>query len=561
MLALPLVRPPVAEAQSAFDAQRVADLTEIVEAFEAYGAIHGTYKLDAGRNTRGEGQLSAAGTGSYVYSIGDGLIAAGVLDEVPVEPSPGGAPYGVFLCLNRVGVFSIDDDLSPDAADLAWWNSHDCPPDPLGGWGRTFFVLSDPLPFSGPPSVSPVSDVVSAIEAYGVDHGSYVIEGGGYDEKGYGWFSRRYSSAYDESVMNVLAQEGYLDADNMPEDRSALSSWMYGMYIQRCKNRVAVMALPSAASGAEPSTEDLDWWLANGCSTTRLYDDHGYFELTEALDEDQVRMDAADEIVAAMNAAAAATHTAFLDDMGYNEEGRGWYSFQNGTTYEVSIERGLAQAGYLDPFDLPADDPWEVLDWENGYLSFHCLNRRAVFTRSGGIEPSAEDAAWWSANSCPVPSSADHTYFVLTDPLPLDTIRQHAVSVIVAALEDYGIDHLTYAVAGAGYNEDGYGSFNAQNSAYDLSIANALRDGGYLEPDVVVREPLSRDGYDSNGIRVYQCEDRVGVFSLAETITPSAEDAAWWADNDCTASGTGGGRSYFQVSQPLPLDESVKIFV
>ena len=560
LMALPIVPGGVPDAAAqpvTDDDQRVADLSAIIDAFEAYGQAHGTYKIPgAGFEKRGYGRFNVGGTETYPFSLAEGLVAAGVLDPaaVPVSPTPDAqyGEYSVFLCKDRVVVFSIADDLTSDPDDVAWWNAN-C--DSNYRTYRPYIQISDPYVYQGPVSVSPVSDIVAAIEAYGEKHNTYVIRDAGYDDLGYGWFSRTSGSKYDESLLNVLRIEGFLDSANVPEDPDALSSISQGIYVRRCSNRVGVFSIATEAP-TQPTAEDAAWWADNNCSTAILDNyDHTYYELTEPLDYDQIRLDATAEIIAAMNAVAGDSHAIFLDGMGYDNDGRGWYSLQNGSSYETSIANGLAADGYLDPFDLPAEDPFHVLDYDNGYISFYCESRRAVFTRSGGIEPSAEDAAWWTGNNCPMPSSSDHTYYVLTDELPLDQIRQQAVSTIVDVLEDYGRDNFTYVVPDSGYQDDGDGSFNADRGLYDVSIRDGLIRDGYLQPDAVLREPLSRDGFDSNGIRVYRCQDRVAVFSLADTITPTEADTDWWNTNSCTTNGFTGGRTYFQLSDPLPLDE------
>ncbi len=562
MMALPITPGglPAASAQSSLDDQRVADLSEIVSAFEAYGLVHGTYKISgAGYEKRGYGSFNVGGTESFPFSLADGLVAAGLLDvdDVPSEPSSG-AGYATYLCLDRVGVFSIDDDLTTNVDDLAWWNAN-CPSSPFSSWDRTYMHLSDSFSYQGPASTAPVSDVVAALSAYTDDAGTFVVEHAGNRGEGWGWYSRDYSSFLYESLQQALVIGGYLDNANLPEGPGSLTRYWNGMYVSWCGGRFAVFAQPSAAGVAAPSAADAAFWSDNDCATWMFASRYGltYFELGEKLDYDQVRFEAAGEIIAAMEASAFANHTGLLDDMGYNDEGRGWYSFENGTSYDLSIANGLAAAGYLDAFDMPAEDPWIAFDYDKGYISYHCKDRRAVFTRSSGtIAPTQDDADWWGLNDCRVPSSTAHTYFVLTEPLPLDQIRQQAVSRIVGALEDYGRSEFTYVVSGTGYRDDGYGGFNADRGLYEISIANGLIRDGYLDAELVIREPLSRDGFDSNGIRVYQCKDRVGAFSLTEAMTPTADDTVWWADNNCPTAALSNGRSYFELSDPLPLDQA-----
>jgi len=135
----------------------------------------------------------------------------------------------------------------------------------------------------------------------------------------------------------------------------------------------------------------------------------------------------------------------------------------------------------------------------------------------------------------------------------VDVQRESEVARVVSALESYAATSGSYAVAGAGHLGRGAGWFHRDSGSYDESIASALARLNHLAA------PLPKDPrhpvpsvFSSNDFLVYQCKDRVAVFSRADSITPAPSHQDWWQRNSCPQYPISGlGHTYFRLSSPL----------
>ena len=134
-----------------------------------------------------------------------------------------------------------------------------------------------------------------------------------------------------------------------------------------------------------------------------------------------------------------------------------------------------------------------------------------------------------------------------------DAQRIAALDSIIDALESYANDTGTYNVAGGGSNGSGVGWFHNTEGNNPDSIANRLVAGNYLQSPAPADPLLTNPGsYSNRDFLVYTCEDRIAVFSLADTIQPTQADMDWWQSNDCNLSPINSrNHPYFKLSQPL----------
>jgi len=124
-----------------------------------------------------------------------------------------------------------------------------------------------------------VADMVTALESYAEQHGTYLVEGTGFLGRGSGWaFWEQEGSAYPTSIASVLAGQDHLTADT---NRGPQWSAMSDMLVYRCRDRVAVFITDSAQ---QPSVSDQNWWASNRCFMYPI-DTLGatYFEVSEPL--------------------------------------------------------------------------------------------------------------------------------------------------------------------------------------------------------------------------------------------------------------------------------------
>lgn len=403
--------------------------------------------------------------------------------------------------------------------------------------------------------LSAVQTLIEAFEAYAASKGSYHVIGGGQKGLGRGWFNY-VGGTTSESIANVLIDGGYLAApaptDPLHTDPGSYSVADFMVY--PCEDRIGVFAL---SDGIEPSTEDSEWWESNDCTRHPIDGrNHVYFKLSEplALDADAQRETAVDSIVVALEAYGTSEGTYEVSGGGQKGLGRGWFHYVGGTTPE-SIANVLVNGGYLaapSPVDPLLINPgsYSVAD----FMIYPCEDRVGVFSLSDGIVPTLEDNDWWDTNGCtrhPI-DGRNHTYFKLTEPLPedFDTLRQIAVDTILEAFDAYASVEGSYQVIGGGQKGLGRGWFHFVGGTTPESIANVLVDGGYLVAPAPVDPTHSNPGsYSLADFMVYQCKDKVGVFSLSDGVEPSVEDSNWWNANGCTRHPIDGrNHTYFRLS-------------
>jgi len=122
---------------------RSTQLAEVVSAFEAYSETNGTYTATGGGHRgAGIGWLERGNSGRYESAISDLLIEGGHLaSNAPLLAATNSL---VYLCKDRVGVFTNFAGLSSAPVNQQWWNANSCTKSPLNS-GHSFFQLSRPL--------------------------------------------------------------------------------------------------------------------------------------------------------------------------------------------------------------------------------------------------------------------------------------------------------------------------------------------------------------------------------------------------------------------------------
>lgn len=262
---------------------------------------------------------------------------------------------------------------------------------------------------------------------------------------------------------------------------------------------------------------------------------------------DEARTVRAADLVAAFETYAEATGS-YVIGGGHQDRGEGAVYGSNTADYTTgSIAAALADAGV----SVAQTHPTGVPKWE--MMAIRCADRVAVFTGSENLVTNAGDAEWWAANSClDFALNNGRPYFQLSAPAPtaglspIDVARSDRVSDLVTAFEAYGSGAGTYVIGG-GFENGGFGAvYGANATTYTSgSIAQALSNAGVA---VDVNHPAAVPKWEILALR---CSDRVAVFSGAESIAASADDAQWWADNNCSTWAVNNGRPYFELSDPV----------
>jgi hypothetical protein len=109
------------------DPARVAAAQEIIDGFEAFVQITGSYiATGGGYNGNGRGWFTKD-TGTYPDSIANVLNNQGVFtNAIPTEPT--GGDFFIRGCADRVGVFTNTDTTTSDPSLLTWWTNQGCTP-------------------------------------------------------------------------------------------------------------------------------------------------------------------------------------------------------------------------------------------------------------------------------------------------------------------------------------------------------------------------------------------------------------------------------------------------
>lgn len=282
-----------------------------------------------------------------------------------------------------------------------------------------------------------------------------------------------------------------------------------------------------------------------------------------ALPDDIQRAIAVSQAVEALESYGRANLTYNVSGGGGGGGGQGWYQYTDNAAYGMSIAQVLVSEDHLpadyltDPFDLNRDHHLRV---GHDFLVYRCRDRVAVFAQPSvdGFGPSADDQLWWTENECiryPI-DTLGHSYFEISEPLNNDALRAGAVTQAVLGLEEYARNYGTFTVAGSGGGA-GQGWYQyTDDASYQVSIAQALVAEGHLRADYLT-DPLDPDrdhhlrvGHD---FLVYQCKDRVAVFSQSDGgVETRAFDQTWWSDNGCIDYPiTTFGFTYFEISRSL----------
>ena len=280
---------------------------------------------------------------------------------------------------------------------------------------------------------------------------------------------------------------------------------------------------------------------------------------------DQSRIAEVDRVVTALESYENQFGDYRVSNSGYNGLGQGWFHLTGGN-YPNSISDALLESGHLTN-PVPKDPSHTNVGTLNSldFLVYHCSDRVAVFSKSFSIEPSDADQQWWDDNNCtrtPI-DRLDHTYFQVSKAIPvsLDPQRISEVDRVVSALESFASESGTYRLPDSGLNGIGQGWFHLVGGAYQNSISETLVELGHLATPVP-KDPLhpTPGSFSLYDFLVYHCKDRVGVFSKAESISPSSSDQDWWSSNNCTNNAIDNlDHTYFQVSQALPSAPSAPI--
>jgi len=189
----------------------------------------------------------------------------------------------------------------------------------------------------------------------------------------------------------------------------------------RCAGRVGLF---SKSAGLAPKAGDSRWWVDNDCPLEPIEGNPSYFELTNPVGGvDALRVAAASAIIEGFQRLYEATGNVRVTG-GFGERGSGPVyinSLVNEAFGDLSVAQALQKA--LDDegidYQVPLIHPPELSSGE--ISSAYCtgpdgVERVAVFTFSEGIEPSAEDRAYWIDNGCPNGNlDGGRDYYVVND--------------------------------------------------------------------------------------------------------------------------------------------------
>lgn len=262
------------------DDLRMAWVDQMVQALEAYGTAHGTYRVpDSGFDGGGNGWALYEGN-RYATSIAARLSAEGFFP--PLETSNHwdsttalAASEGiamVYRCKDRVAVFNVHSSAQASGDSSDWWTENRCNPYPIDQLGASYFVVSRSLGhLEGADEredlrVAAVDATLEALRSYAVANGTYLVPGTGFDGRGSGWAFYE-GSRYSTSIANALIATGHLSADPLHDplwaDTTSMASAEGAVLVYACKDRVAVFARHGTA---QPATTEADWWAENECT-------------------------------------------------------------------------------------------------------------------------------------------------------------------------------------------------------------------------------------------------------------------------------------------------------
>jgi len=257
-------------------------------------------------------------------------------------------------------------------------------------------------------AVEAAAQIAAALEAYGVDSGTYNTPAG-FNDTGLGPFQSEGREGYTTSIAGFLLSSGYLTS--IPQDPLYATNGEHDHLIYTCADRVGVFSKTDepANAGAE------DWWASNDCTRYPI-DTLGRPHLT--LSEPLVvlqPLDAAREIVTALEAFGSVEGT-YNTPAGFNDTGEGPFQLEGPNGYKRSIANMLRSEGYLA--FIPRDPNYRI-DATFDQLIYTCEDRVGVFTKTD--EPTdPESATWWADNDCtryPI-ETLQRPHLTLSEPLP-----------------------------------------------------------------------------------------------------------------------------------------------
>ncbi len=130
------------------DAARVAGVAQMITALESYHESTHSYRVaGGGHRGNGNGWVQHVG-GNYPDSVSNVLQSLGHLStgfiRDPLYVSGGSVKndYMIYRCKNRVGVFSLSDEITPATEDQNWWTANNCTTIPITRYQHTYFQLS-----------------------------------------------------------------------------------------------------------------------------------------------------------------------------------------------------------------------------------------------------------------------------------------------------------------------------------------------------------------------------------------------------------------------------------
>ncbi len=273
---------------------------------------------------------------------------------------------------------------------------------------------------------------------------------------------------------------------------------------------------------------------------------------------EQDRVAAVDEAVAALESYGAERGTLKVVGGGSRGAGQGWFNYQRGANYPQSVATTLVETGHLAAGAAQGPDWISDQRITDDFLVYRCKDRIGVFSPSSTTPALSTDSTWWDSNGCnrfPIDTKGS-TYFKVSEPITaamIETVRQRAVTEMVAALEAYGDANGTYRVTGGGFRGRGVGWVHYQkpDTNYTTSIASQLEASGHLVGDTFVKDPIwLRESATRGDQLIYLCGDRAGVFTRSGNGEPSTADLGWWNDNNCPT-GPLDKAKYFALTDPL----------
>ncbi len=399
---------------------------QIIDGFEAYAEINGTYRATGGgKKGNGTGWFSFADGTTYPDSIANVLNNAGVFaNGIPTEPS--GGDFFIRRCADRVGVFAnAGTDIATSQTNMNWWTNQGCNPfsnyqhlalsQPLAqGPTQVEPPTSEPTPTPIPAQVDAPQQIIDGFEAYAEINGTYRATGGGKKGNGTGWFSFADGTTYPDSIANVLNNAGVF-ANGIPTEPSGGD-----FFIRRCADRVGVFA--NAGTDIATSQTNMNWWTNQGCNP---FSNYQHLALSQPLAQGPTQVepptseptptpipaqvDAPQQIIDGFEAYAEINGTYRATGGGKKGNGTGWFSFADGTTYPDSIANVLNNAGVFAN-GIPTEPSG------GDFFIRRCADRVGVFANAGtDIATSQTNMNWWTNQGCNPFSNYQH--LALSQPL------------------------------------------------------------------------------------------------------------------------------------------------